>query len=395
MGRQRLIAGCVVLAAAIVAGCASRARSSQAPEPTQRPAQSAPVPVDPVRETRRHVDRIRTITPGADERTAREFNQRLEEAWAWFGAHRADALPVLRDELARELRLPKPNAMVLLDIGYYLYRSGDPVDRPLARRALLALDPAADIVRWNQQELFEFTHALAVARDAAVLPFIDRAFLRDDVTIGLPQQSLRLDPVTVCVFLYGAYGPAAEKHLRARLGDRAVARRVVEILSWIGSPASAADVRSALAASPMDHEMFLRAARYMMGAAGPRGRAIMLAVKPAALDPRSREYYGKVRKDIVGTSYETLRKRYDRFARGPKMSDAELRRRISAAYTAANPEYDLRAAAILDSSVPSAWLIVELEKVRARMLARVSAASLLDVPVVNEVINTLRFRKKP
>ena len=112
----------------------------------------------------------------------------------------AVALPALREQLALEIRKAKPNQLVLLDVGFFLHTEGAPEDRDLAREALFTLDPAADIVRANDRELFDFTRRVAASRDPRTLDFVDRAFLRGDVTVFVPEHALTLDETLVCVY---------------------------------------------------------------------------------------------------------------------------------------------------------------------------------------------------
>src|ERR1700741_4550219 len=93
----------------------------------------------------------------------------------------------------------------------------------------------------------------------------------------------------------------------ANLADKTVARKVMEVLIWLGSPQSVPAVAKAYAASP-DYETFSRMTAFMMKSGGPQGRAAMLEVHPNDLDAHSREYYAKVRPAIESTTFDVLHK---------------------------------------------------------------------------------------
>jgi hypothetical protein len=344
-------------------------------------------------QTLEHLDRIRAIKAGADRKATERYNRQMDEAWKFFTANKGAVLPVLRRELSMELRKGERNQMVLLDIGYFLRLQAEAPDKELGRRALLALDATAEVVRLNQQQLFKFAHAVAPDRDPAMLGFLDRVFLRGSVTTFIPQHALPLDETLVCVFLYGIYGEGAEGHLRSMLRDRSLARRIIEILIWIGSPDSVEEVSAAMVAA-RDYETFVRGTAFMMKAGGPRGRAMMLALNPGDFDARSREYYGKVRRDIEATAYELLRGQFGRFPGDARLGDGELKRRLSAMHANYGKDDRTSPEAVVNSGLPAAFLIGELTRIRARMFHRVSDEALTDVVVTNALLNTLRYRGK-
>lgn len=344
-------------------------------------------------QTLEHLELIRAIKAEGDSKVTERYNRQMDEAWKFFNVNKPAVLPILRRELSAEVRKEGRNDMLLLDIGYYLRLQGGSSDKDLGRQALFALDTNADVVRWNQQLLFKLAHAVAPDRDPRMLALLDKVFLRGKVTTFIPQHALRLDETLVCVFLYGVYGRDAEGHLKTLLRDRSLAPRIIEILIWIGSPDSVPEVSAAMDAA-RDYETFVRGTAFMMKTGGPQGRAAMLAIKPGEFDAKSRDYYGKIRKDIEATSYQTLRGQFSRFPGAASLSDGEVKRRLSAMHANYGKDDDTSPAAIVNSGLAGSFLIGELTRIRERMFYRISDEALSDVVVTNALMNTLRYRGK-
>lgn len=349
--------------AAAAAMLLAAACATQPPAPTQAPA-PRPAPSGLEGQAQAHLDRIRAIQPGADEKRAADYNRQLEDAWKFFIAHRAASLPLLRRALAAEMKRKPANDFVLLDLGYFLHVHGDAADKPAAADALFALDTSAEILRWNQQELFEFAQVVAVARDPRILGFVERAFLRAKIAVRMPAQGLMLDETAATVFLYGAYGAEAEAHLRRLLSDSAVLHRALDVLMWIGTPDSNVEVRTAM---QRDYEAFVRGATFLMGMGGPQGRFFLLQERPRSPDARIQEYYAKIRPVAQGASF------------------ANLRKVIEAAGGST---------AVLDSDTPRDALVAELLGRRSRLLRTVTRESFEEVRRLNVLLNALRYREQ-
>jgi hypothetical protein len=376
-----------IAAALLVAACGSvkwpattDAPAAGSPTPATAPATAptpapapAPAPVKALtpaveRQALEHVDKMRLIKPATDARQAAEYNTQLEEAWKFFIAN-PEVIAVLRRALAREVGLPQRNDFLLLDLGYYVHEHGTPADRELAKSALYSLDPKAPILRFNQQEFFQFTQSVAAARDTRALAFIDRVFLRDQIAVRFPEADLTLDATTACAFLYGAYGDGAEAWLRPKLHtpvtDRDLVRRVLDILGWTGSPASNPEVKNVLIGASRDYETFTRTTSFLMNAGGPQGRSIVLAVQPNDLDVWTRSYYDKIYPQARVVSYERQRENLSQVP---------------------------AAKAILDSERPRAELIAELTKKRNNLFRTVTKESIAEIQRTNALINALRYR---
>lgn len=65
----------------------------------------------------------------------------------------------------------------------------------------------------------------------------------------MPQHALQLDGTLVCVNLYGAYGPETETRFTSKLQGSSRAGRILEVLVWLGSPASLQQVGEVLSTS--------------------------------------------------------------------------------------------------------------------------------------------------
>jgi hypothetical protein len=281
--------------------------------------------------------------------------------------------------------------MVLLDTGLFIHENDSSEGKTLAREALLRVNPRAAVVIENWKELFELVHGAAEDHDARVLDFIDRHFLTSDQKIFIPQHALQLDGTLVCVFLYGAYGPDAENHLRGKLQISSVTKRILEVLVWLGSPDSLQQVGDTLSASPT-YETLSRVTAFMMQVAGPAGRDYMLRLDPKNLDLQSREYLAKVHSAIQKVSFDTIRDSLSQFPGDKKLTDDEVKLRLKAMMANYGKDDRTNPVAFLDSGVDSDFLIISLVKVRALMLYRLSDEALSDVQVTNTLVNGLRYR---
>jgi hypothetical protein len=342
-------------------------------------------------ETLTQLNLIRAVQAGRTEETNAAYNKQMDAAWQFFAANKPQVLPILRNQLKRELAREQPSDLVLLDIGFFLNENEAGEGKSLARDALFRLNPRSPVIEANHKELFEFIHAVAQDHDPRVLGLIDSEFLSSDQKIFVPQHALELDGTLACVFLYGAYGADSERALRARLRDRSAIKRVLEVLVWLGSPDSVQAVGDALSASP-NYETFSRVTSFMMQAGGPAGRDFMLTLAPDKLDTQSREYLSKVRAAIQNASFETVKGSFANLPGEKRLPDVEVKSRLSGMIANFGKDDGTNPLAILDSGLGSDFLITQLLKVRGRTLYRLSDEALGDVEVTNALINGLRYR---
>ena len=351
----------------------------------------------PAEEVQAHVKYLREIRADDDNATIARHNRRMDEGWAYFKQHKAEVLPLLREQLEQELRAPRPHGMVLLDLGDYLTLNGvDEADRAQGAAALVAIDPKDAVVDANVMQLFQFARLVAARQDARALPFIDRAFLDRNVQLFVPQHAMKLDSTLASVFLYGPYGEAAETHLRERLraeADPAIARRIIEILIWIGSPASVPEIKR-VGQTWTDYETFGRVMTFMMMSGGLDGPAAMRQIRPESLDAKAQAYWQQRRGDLDQASFATWRALMPESK--PKAPSAELARRTLARIEqrkglgAGEPPLFL-----VDAPIPAAEMIASLTRSRALILQRLSDEALSEVKLLNVLINTLRYRQLP
>ncbi len=339
---------------------------------------------------------MRGLPAAAGEQDARGQRRELDAAWRWFGNNKAEALPVLRRELAAELKKTKPNQLVLLDVGYFLRAQGEPADRALSLRALLAIDRDGIVPQTQAEQLFRFVHASAADKDVRLLPLIDKVFLRGQVKVFVPQHGYTVDETSVCIYLYGQFGAAAERHLQGLLGDAAVVNRALEVLMWVGSPDSVPSVAALL--NTEDADTFARAATFLLRAGGPQGRDALLAFDPRGLQGKAREFYAQTRGQLPRMTFET---QLEQLAEGatagkgppPRRLDEAATRQLLASLQASYGSYEgVQPVDLARSAMPAPQLIDELVRLRERGLLRISGEALADIDTTNTLINTLRFR---
>lgn len=338
---------------------------------------------------------IRSIKPEGSREATERYNSQLDNAWKYFNANKAEVLPILRRELAVELKKTAPNQMLLLDIGYFVRRQDGPADKELGRHAFFAIDTDAEIVRWNGDQLFKYAHLVVPDRDARTLALLDKAFLRGKITAFVPQHAMHLDETLVCVFLYGVFGHGAERHLIAQLArasDRAVAQRIIEILVWIGSPEAVPAVAAAMRAH-RDYDTLVRGTAFMMMAGGPQGRTAMLDMSAKEFDKKAADYFAKIRNDVEKTTYQVLVEQFRGFAAPEVLSGAELKARLADMHRNHGRDNKTSPRTLLESKIPASELIERLSRIRERTLFRLSDEALSDVKVTNSVLNALRYKR--
>lgn len=378
--------------------------SATAPPPGAGWAADAPIPTQSSavaeQETVRRLAALRRLPLASGEAAILAQRRQLDNNWRYFGDNKGAALPVLRRELAAELRKPRPQSLLLLETGYFLRQLGEAGDRPLATQALLALDAGDPAIAQNSAQLFRFVHLGAQDRDPRLLALIDQFFLRRKITLFVPQQGFTVDETSVCVFLYGQYGRAGEAHLRALLGEAGVANKVLEILNWTGSPDSVPAVAALLQAS-RDADTFSRALSFLLRSGGPQGRDALLAFDPRQLEGKPLEFYRQIQPQLRETSFATLREQLDELpasAAGqpqtprPRLDDASLSQRLEEVYQHYGRYENVQPAEIAASALPADFLIAQITRIRERSFQRVSGEALGDIDVSNALLNTLRYR---
>lgn len=340
-------------------------------------------------EVAKRVEALRHLEPNPAR--AAEYNRQMDESWKYYDDHAAKARPALRAALTAEIARPDRNSMVLLDVGYYLYTHGNAQSKDVAVQALLALDPDAPIMRQNNQQMFYFALSVADTHDVRALEFVDRAFLERDVQIALSPSNLTIDSALISTFIYGVYGEGGERHLWPLLRDAKWERRALEVLIWVGTPASNGAVRDAIYQFG-DYETFARAVAFLMQSGGPEGRDIVLHVDTTKLDAQAQKFYGVSRPRAESVNFDWYKGLFARSPGPDHMADADIRKQLAAMPTNSHPGQALAPKAIYASTIPREELVKMLFAARHAMFERVSDEGLGDVKTTNMLINGLRFR---
>ncbi|TWI67480.1 hypothetical protein IP91_01593 [Pseudoduganella lurida] len=357
---------------------------------------STPAAAAPEDDTLAKLAQLRNLPATSAAADVQQGRKELDNAWRWLGNNKAAALPVLRRELAAELKKAQPNQYLLLELGHFLRVQGTAADRALSLQALLALDPVGIVPQTQQDQLFRFVHASAADRDPRLFKLMDQVFLRGHVTVFLPQHGYTVDETSVCIYLYGQYGALAERHLAGLLHDPQAVHRALELLMWVGSPDSVPAVAALL--NTADADTFARATTFLLRAGGPAGREALGNFDARGLQGKAREFYLQTRQQLASMNFDTLVHQLEEAPGGdgnqpPRRLDAAAAQAALAALEQNYGSYaDVQPAEIATSALPAAQLIDGLIRVRERSLLRISGEALTDIDTTNTLINTLRFR---
>ncbi|KQV61575.1 hypothetical protein [Duganella sp. Root336D2] len=327
------------------------------------------------------IAQIRAMPVAANASAAGAQRRELDAAWRFFGDFREDAVPLLRRELAAELRSPRPSQQLLLDAACFLAAYGTESDKPFAVQAALAINPDAAL---DGPQLFRLMHAAAASRDTRLLPQVDRAFLRKDVSIPLPQQGSTIDETGVRALLYGRFGAAGERHLAAQLRDPAVAKPVLDVLQLVGSPASVPAVELLLQSADM--EIFTRAVNFLVRAGGPQGREALLALKPQGLSKEAVQFFTPMRLQLAQPPAPQAGKGI--------LPDAEVRRQLEVLEANGGHYAGVDPSAIAQSRLPKQELLERLARIRERSFARATNEALADIDTTSALLNAISYRNQ-
>lgn len=327
------------------------------------------------------IAQIRAMPAAPNAAAVGAQRRELDAAWRFFGDYREDAIPLLRRELAAELRSPRPSQQLLLDAACFLAAYGAESDKALIVQAALAVNPDAAL---DGPQLFRLMHAAAASQDARLLPVVDRAFLRKAVSIPLPQQGSVIDETGVRALLYGRFGAVAERHLAALLRDPSLVKPVLDLLQLVGSPASVAAVEPLLQ-SP-DMEVFTRAVNFLVRAGGPQGRQVLLALKPQGLSKEALAFFAPMRQQLAQQPAQQTGK--------GSLADAEVRRLLDTLEANGGRYEGIDPAAIVQSRLPRQELLERLARIRERSFARVSNEALADIDTTSALLNAISYKNQ-
>jgi len=325
------------------------------------------------------IAQIRAMPAASNAAAAGAQRRELDSAWRFFGDYREDAIPMLRRELAAELRSPRPSQQLLLDAACFLLAYGAETDKQLATQAALAINPDALL---DGPQSFRLMHAAAASRDPRLLPLIDRIFLRKSVSLPLPQQGSSIDENGVRALLYGQFGLAGERRLANHLRDPALVKPALDVLQLVGSPDSVPAVAPLLQSADM--EVFTRAVNFLVRAGGPQGRLSVLSLSPRALSNEARAFLAPMREKLALPPIPQAGK--------GTLPDAEVRRQLDALESSKGDYEGIDPAAIVQSRLPKEELLERLTRIRERTFARASNDALDDADTTSTLLNALNYR---
>ena len=345
------------------------------------------------------LDFIRSIEVTSDKEKLNHYNSEMDKTWQYFKDNSKETLPVLKKQLELEAGKASPAHFMMLDVGYFLYLSGEPEYLKTAQKVFFKIDPQDPVVSANQQQLFEFAYRISQSKDPAILPYLDKAFLsRKDAFVFVPQHSLKLERGLINVFLYGVYGPESEQHLQELLkqnykSNPELSRFIVELLIWIGTEKSLPQIK-ALMETQRDHDTFLRCVAYLMSVGGNEGKKVMLSLDTKNMDPKSSKYLDGVKDRIQKTSFEMYRSLLAGIPGEKQLEKSVVKTRLEEMYKNYGKDNQTHPLAILNADLPKEYLLEQLVKIRSRTLFRLSDEAINDVKITNALLNGLRYRDK-
>lgn len=295
---------------------------------------------------------------------------------------------VVREAVLAESELARPNSFFLMDMGHFLVGESC-ADNVAAAAAYRAIAPSDPVVRMGSQDLFEFGHALSIKAEASTLPAALRMVMAAGGAVSVPAHATTLDATLQGVFLLGPYGRASEAALAASLDEEASRDRALEILSWIGSPASTPAVVRTLRGDH-DHPTFVRALTFLMSLGGAEGRHAVQSFDAGILAEGDRALLVQAQGASKTLSFEKLRQRVP--GGGSVPPARALRERFARMIANAGRDDTFEPSNVLDSDLPRQELGEWLQATRAAQLRRLSDEALSDVEVTNMLLLVLSFR---
>ena len=190
----------------------------------------------PPKTIKKHLEYIRSLDK-ANPGESQNIDKQMDQIWQDFNKAPGTVLPILNQELKNELLKKKPAQYFLLDIASFIAVTDLKNYYETVLEVLKKIDPKAEIIQYNFQQLFRLFRIFAVKKEKRILPLIPAIFLKDnDNTIFILLHSLELNSVLTCAFLYGPYGYEGETYLREFFKENKDCKLVVlELLHWIGS----------------------------------------------------------------------------------------------------------------------------------------------------------------
>jgi len=354
-----------------------------------------PVIADDAGKIRQHLDGLRGMYLPKEKEKIDELNKRMDDAWAFIEAHKSASIPIVEAELKKALAEKAPDQFFLLDTGNLLFTLQGDSAASLGIAALEKLDPSAEIVQANWEEVFHFAMKLgATGRESArYLTQMDRLFLTNKTEIHFfrAPHMVQLNPSDIGSMVYGVTGEAGAQHLASMLDKTAPIRpHILQILRAVGSETEVPTVK-ALMESAKDYETLALCITFMMELGGPSGRAAVLALDRSQLEPAAKKYLDEVRPKAGQVSFaanvqilESLDKSTD--------SNSEIQRQLNNIEEHNGADNETSPAAVAKSGIPTDRLLAQMKRIRARTFRRETNHVFEDLEITNLLINTLQFR---
>ena len=354
--------------------------------------EDAPVTVDDALRARLapRLDYPRFVGGLAPDKLPANVSQELDSNYRAIGEESDAGRRVVREALLAETAKKPPSSFFLMDMGHFLVGDSCP-DTAASAVAYAAIDPADPIVQVGSQDLFEFGFALAQRGLPGTPDATLRAAMTETHDLPVPQHATSFNPTVQAVYLLAPFGTAGETAIAAALDQDGSRDRALEMLCWLGSPASVPAVLHVLA---LDHdsETLERAMQFLMTLGGEEGRKALQSFDAKDFAAPEQAKLAEARDAIPKLSFQAMR---DEMGGGVTVKPAsELRERFARMIEDLGRDDSFEPSYVLDSDLPRAELIEWLRATRAAQLRRQSNAALSDVTVTNALILALSLRER-
>ena len=351
--------------------------------------------VDDVAITHERLDGLRGLQLPKEKEKIAELNKRMDAAWAFIGTHSAVALPLVEEELRKALIAKTPDQFFLLDIGFLLLTHQGAKSADLAVSALERLDPHAEIVQANWEEVFHFAMKLgATGRESErYLNQMDRLFLtnKGEINFFRPPHVVKLNQLDIGCMVYGVAGEVAAQHLVGLLGQDSLNRaHILQIMRGVGSEADVPAVK-ALMDTAKDFETLSVCIGFMMEVGGPSGRTAVLALRGEQMDPKAQKYYKSIRSDVNKVSFASITATLEKMNKS-NITDTKLQLLLDSMEQHNGADSETPPAAAPKSHLKTELLLEQMKRIRARSFRRENNHVFEDLDTMNLVINALQFK---
>lgn len=343
-------------------------------------------------------DSLRSIVPTSDKEKLKEYNQTMDDNWSLFSKDKDDSVPVLVRILEQEIESKEPNALVLMDLTYFIALS----DKKSERVAFLSkvyqrIDPEKPIISSNSQQFFLLSLYMSYKQVPGFLKQIDDKFLQTEATpFFIPQHVVNVDGHAQRTHLYGAYGKENIEHLLDLLEKEKnlkIKRSLTSILRRICTPICAKRIGKFLE-TEKDHEIFVNGTYILLDNAGPEGKEVYLKLRPNDLSAKTSDYFKSEQDYVRNQSYEFLISKIEKkFGKsGNSFSKSELKEQIEQMIRNKGASRTIHPLDLLQSDLDKDFLIEKLIEARRNCFLRTNQHGMQDIDINNLILNALYYR---